>query len=131
MPTTPTKLKDYPLMLNNTSLLIPNPYKETWNAVEEVKQSAGGTDIYTNVRARKLSISVSYRVSATWLKTLADFNALSRTQSLTLKRYDPIAQAYTEHQVKMKGFNYQVERKSWDLTYSLGVYKVSFTLEEI
>lgn len=128
---TPTNLKDYPLTLNNTPLLMPNPYKETWTAVEEVKQSAGGTDIYTSVRSRKLSCSFSYKVTSGWLKTLADFNALSRTQSLTFKRYDPIAETYTEHQVKMKGFNYQLERKSWDLTSTFGLYKVSFTLEEI
>ena len=131
MPTTPTKLKDYPLVLNNINLLIPNPYKETWNAVEDTKQSAGGTDIYTNTRARKLSISVSYKVTSDWLKTLATLNNTSRTQSLTLKRYDPIQEGYTEHQVKMKNFSYQVDRKSWDITASFGLYKVSFTLEEI
>lgn len=128
---TPTRLKDYPLVLNNIELLIPNPYKESWNAVEDIKQSAGGTDIYTNTRARKLTISLSYKVTSTWLKTLAELNILSRTQSLTLRRYDPIAEDYTEHQVKMKGFNYQVNRKSWDLNTTLGVYNVSFTLEEI
>lgn len=131
MPTTPTKLKDYPLVLDNINLLIPNPYKETWNAVEDIKQSAGGTDIYTNTRARKLSISVSYKVTSDWLKTLATLNNTSRTQSLTLKRYDPIQEGYTEHQVKMKNFSYQVDRKSWDLNTTFGIYKVSFTLEEI
>ena len=131
MPTTPTKLKDYPLVLDNINLLIPNPYKETWNAVEDIKQSAGGTDIYTNTRARKLSISASYKVTSDWLKTLATLNNTSRTQSLTLKRYDPIQEGYTEHQVKMKNFSYQVDRKSWDITASFGLYKVSFTLEEI
>lgn len=131
MPTTPTKLKDYPLVLDNINLLIPNPYKETWNAVEDIKQSAGGTDIYTNTRARKLSISFSYKVTSDWLKTLATLNNKSRTQSLTLKRYDPIQEGYTEHQVKMKNFSYQVDRKSWDITASFGLYKVSFTLEEI
>lgn len=131
MPTTPTKLKDYPLVLDNINLLIPNPYKETWNAVEDIKQSAGGTDIYTNTRARKLSISVSYKVTSDWLKTLATLNNKSRTQSLPLKRYDPIQEGYTEHQVKMKNFSYQVDRKSWDITASFGLYKVSFTLEEI
>ncbi len=124
-------LKDYPLVLNNIELLIPNPYKEAWNAVEETRESAAGTDIYTTVRDRKLTISVSYKVTSTWLKTLAELNMLSRTQSLVLKRYDPILEAYSEHNVKMKSFNYQAERKAYDLAITNGIYKVSFTLEEI
>lgn len=124
-------LKDYPLMLNNTELLIPATYKENWNPIEDVRQSAAGTDIYTNVRDRKLVAVFNYKVTHTWLKTLADFNMLSRTESLTFKRYDPILDAYSEHTVKMTGFTYQLERKSWDLTTTKGVYRVSFNLEEI
>ena len=124
-------LSEYPLVLNNIELLIPNPYTETWNAIEETKQSAAGTDIYTNVRDRKLSISVTYKVTSDWLKTLADLNMTSRTSSLTLKRYDPILEAYSEHNVKMKNFKYQTVRKAYDLAITNGIYKVSFTLEEI
>ena len=124
-------LANYPLVLNNIELLIPNPYKESWNAIEDTKQSAAGTDVYTSIRVRKLSISVSYKVTSDWLKTLAELNTLSRTESLTLQRYDPILEDYSEHQVKMKNFSYQVDRKSWDLSVTNGIYKVSFTLEEI
>ena len=124
-------LKNYPLVLNNIDLLIPASYKETWNAVEDVKQSAAGTDIYTSVRARKLSISVSYKVTSSWLKTLSNLHILSRTQSLVLKRYDPILEAYSEHNVKMKSFNYQAVRKAYDLAITNGIYTVSFTLEEV
>lgn len=124
-------LKDYPLMLNNTELLIPASYKETWKPIEEVKQSAAGTDIYTNIRSRKLVVNLDYKVMSAWLKIFADFNMLSRTESLTLKRYDPILDAYSEHSVKMTDFSYQLERKSWDLEVTNGIYKVSFNLEEI
>lgn len=124
-------LKEYPLVLNNIDLLIPNPYKETWNPVEDIRQSAAGTDIYTTVRDRKLSISVSYKVTSTWLKTLAELNMLSRTESLTLKRYDPIIEGYSTHQVKMRGFTYQTVRKAYDLAVTNGIYNVAFTLEEI
>lgn len=124
-------LKDYPLMLNNTELLIPSSYKENWKAVEEVKQSAAGTDIYTSIRSRKLVASLTYKVMNGWLKTFADFNMLSRTESLTFKRYDPILDAYSEHFVKMTGFSYQLNRKSWDLEATNGIYEVSFNLEEI
>lgn len=124
-------LKDYPLVLENIELLIPNPYKEAWNAVEDTKQSAAGTDIYTSIRDRKLSISLSYKVTSTWLKKLAQLHMLSRTQSLTLKRYDPIIEGYSEHQVKMKSFSYQSVRKAYDLSITNGIYNVSFTLEEV
>lgn len=124
-------LKNYPLKLNDIDLLIPDPYKESWNAIEDVKQSAAGTDIYTSVRSRKLTISLSYKVTSAWLKTLAQLNMTSRTESLTLQRYDPIQETYSTHQVKMKNFSYQVDRKSWDLSITDGIYKVSFVLEEI
>ncbi len=124
-------LNEYPLVLNGIELLIPNPYKESWNAIEEVKQTAAGTDVYTTVRERKLSISLSYKVTSTWLKKLAQLNQLSRTQSLVLRRYDPIDEDYSEHNVKMTGFTYQVDRKSWDVAITNGLYKVSFNLEEI
>jgi hypothetical protein len=119
--------EDYPIYFNQTQILIPATWKESWNVVEAVSQSESGKDIVHKVRGRRLSVNCAFKCSDVWFRKFAQFSELD---SFTLKRYDPIVPGYQEHLVRIRNFQAQPNRKSWDLSVTNGVWAVGFVIEE-
>lgn len=118
---------NYPIYFDQTQILIPATWKESWNVVETVSQSEGGKDIVHKVRGRRLSVTCTFKCTDTWFRKFAQFSELD---SFTLKRYDPIVPGYKEHLVRIRNFQAAPLRKSWDLTSTNGIWTVGFTIEE-
>lgn len=121
-------LKDYPYKFNNEEILYPIAWSESFSTIESINQSEAGTDIINVVRYKKLSVSASFKVTNTWLKKFEDY---ADVDTFTLKRYDGSINGYDERTVRMRNFASNRVQHSEDLTSTVGIWEVSFTLEEI
>lgn len=121
-------LNDFPIQINNVPIPFPNEWTENSEVVENVARSESGTDIVVVTRFDKLSISCSLTVMSDWL---AQFQAWSQSNTLALKRYDAIDNAYDTRTVRMRNFKCQLKPKSHKIAVTTGIWIVSFTLEEI
>lgn len=122
-------LNDYPIKMNSTALpFFPTSWERTPRKIETENQSEGGTDIVQRVRRDKLRVSATFVLAdAEWVKFFEDLNDLD---DFTLEEYDPREEGYKERTVRMKDLSNAPRRKSNELTDVLGVWEVSFTLEE-
>lgn len=118
---------DYPIYFNQTKILIPATWKESWDVVETVAQSESGRDVINKSRDRKLTVNCTFNVTDTWFRTFAQF---SQMDSFELKRYEPMLLAYQTHEVRIRNFQPSVLRKSWDLDYTNGVWTIGFIIKE-
>lgn len=118
---------------NDTEILYPLSWDETYETVENTGQSEAGTDLVNVVRYGKLSVSCSFRVTNTWLATFKSFMALdSFTLSIHVgwtdaEEPEPV---YETHTVRMRDFAQSRMTKSEDLEITIGIWDISFTLEE-
>ena len=118
-------MRDYPYKFNDTVMLYPISWQETFTPVEEITEA--GTDIVAVTRYGKLSVSASYKVSDTWLRTIKAFSTMD---SFTLYRYDAVSEGYEQHTVRMRGLSISRVRYSEDIAVTNGIWEVSFNLEE-
>lgn len=120
---------DYPTIMNGTTI----PFFETkWQPVpqkiEKVNQSEGGRDIVQQIRAGKMNISISYVIAdAVWVQF---FEQLNELDSFTIRFYNPKINGYDDRIVRMTNYTPARRRKSEDLENILGVWEISFNLEE-
>ena len=123
----PVKQSDYPYKFNTTELPFMSTWNESFSEVLNTNTSEAGTDIDTVVRKGKLKVIAGCGCLSSMRTTLEGFYAMD---SFTLHRYDYVTGAYKEHNVRMK--NYSAERmyKSESVENTVGLWKVSFDLEE-
>lgn len=118
---------------NNTEILYPLSWDESYEVIENSAQSEAGTDLLSVVRYGKMSVSCSFRVSSTWLATFKSFRDLdSFTLSINVgwtEGAEPTA-VYETHTVRMRGFTQSRIPKSEDIGVSIALWDISFTLEE-
>lgn len=116
---------------NDTEILYPLSWNESYEVIENTGQSEAGTDLVNVVRYGKMSVSCSFRVTSTWLATFKSFRDLdSFTLSICVGydgNDDPI---YETHTVRMRGFAQDRMPKSEDIGVTVGIWDISFTLEE-
>lgn len=120
-------LKDYPYKFNETTILFPLTWNETFTTIEDVQTSESGKDLVTVARYNKLTVSASFKVTSTWLAT---FKSFSTEPYFDLKRYDAVQGGYKTHKVRMRGFTVNRVPHSEDIAVTMGIWEVSFTLEE-
>ena len=120
-------LKDYPYKFDDTEILFPLTWQESFNTIEDVQTSEAGYDLVAVSRYNKLSVSASFKVTQPWLKTFQEFSTVRR---FTLSRYDAVRNRYVTHTVRMRNFSVNRVPKSEDLAITRGLWEVSFTLEE-
>ena len=122
-------INDYPIYLNGTALtFFPTSWQRTPQKLQNKNQSEGGTDIVQNIRTDKMVISAEFALADyTWVQF---FEGLNLLDSFVLKEYDPRLNAYKERTVQMVDFSDSLRRKSNDISAVLGIWDVSFTLEE-
>lgn len=121
-------LADYPYCFDDIELNFPLTWQETVKTVEDVQQTEAGADIIIVTRYDKLTVNVTARVTST---NLAIFNTYSKKKSFNLYRYDVNTGLYDTRRVRMRNYVRSLKRHSEDLTITMGVWDVSFTLEEI
>ena len=113
------------LRIDGTEMPLPTAYDLSLSDVEA--DSSGETEAGTTqrdiVRSGVASISVSFQVSAGWLKKLT---AYKQKKSIQVKFFDPGSLSVKETAMFVDGYKVDLEK---DTSYQ-GLWKVSFTLKE-
>lgn len=126
----PSHISDYPPMFNNTAVPFFPEIKNTPKNVENVNQSEGGRDIVQRIRTDKLKSAVDMEVAGIeWVKFF--YGLFVGTSAVTFKQYSPLLEDYETRSVRITNFDYVKIKKSEKLTAVMGVWKVSFDIEEI
>ena len=121
-------LKDYPMTLGGYQIPFTNDWSEKSNVIEKTYQTEAGTDMAIVSRFDKLSISAAYVVYDD--ETAKMFKELSKKREMVLHRYDILAQAYEDRNVRMRNFSIKLVEGSIKSKGRHGVWNVSFNLEE-
>lgn len=116
---------EHPYLFDQTEILWPMTWDESFTEIESVQNSEAGTDIVIVTRADKLSVSASFKVSAEWLDVFRHFKAMD---SFTLSRYDGTTNDYDTRTVRIRGF--RQNRIRWSEGFDGSLWEVSFNLEE-
>lgn len=124
---TPIKHSTYPYLFDSTAISFPAQWNEKFNRIVTNKQSEAGDDIETIVRRGKLSISVQCNGLSDLKKTIQTFYD---KDSFVLSRYDDVAETYQEYNVRMTAFSANRIYRTEDIEGTVGLWKISFTLEE-
>ena len=113
------------LNFNGSDLPLPDSYDVDLSAVEaDTKgETEAGTTQRDVVRQGVVTISVSFSVSATWLKRLS---AYSKQDKLTVKYFDTSTLEISDTEMYITGFKAKLEKD----TSRKGLWSVSFTLNE-
>ena len=113
------------LKINGELLPFPNSYDLSLSSVES--DSGGETEAGTRqrdvVRQGVVDISVSFTVTAVWLKKLT---AYSKQNKLTVQYFDTASLSLKETEMYIDGFKAKLEQ---DTSYK-GLWTVDFTLKE-
>lgn len=121
-------LQDYPVIMNGTTVPFMPALKNKPNIIQKVNQSEGGRDIVQNIRKDKMSVSVSLKLADFhWVQF---FYQLYMMDSFVLKQFNPLVGGYDERTVRIDDFDYDNEKDSDKLTAVVGVWNVSFKIEE-
>lgn len=124
---TPIKHSSYPYLFDSTEISFPRSWKENFKRVVQSKQSEAGGDIETVVRRGKLTVSAQCNGTSDMVKTIESFY---NVDSFVLSRYDSVAEDYTTHTVRMTAFSADRIYKTESIETTVGLWKISFTLEE-
>lgn len=127
---TPTRLKDFPYMINNTAIPFPTSVEDSREVKENVNESETGKDILQIRRVGKRSLAYTYRLLGDWIPTFESW--ADSTTALTVKIYDSTQQnGYIEKSMRMRDFRKSLVKNSADLYGIMGIWDISFTLIEI
>lgn len=120
-------LSEYPTFFDNTQILNPTTWDETYENVKDLKTTEAGKDSIAYLRWAKLTVDATYCVTDRWVKI---FQGFSWKNQFTLKKYDVYEEDYTEVTVRMEDFKISLMPKSENIAVSNGIYEVSFKLVE-
>lgn len=123
-------LVNYPIKLNNVTLLFPTSWDERYSQVESVNVSEAGTDIVQVTRLLKLTLSLGYNVTGTLLPTFEYFRNRP-DETITVSVFDADADNYVTKTMRMRNFKKSLKRKSQELGDVNGIWSVSFDLIEM
>ena len=120
-------LKDYPVYFDSTAISFTKGWQEESVVVEEQNQSESGNDLLNVVRVDKLTINVDTTVTSDDAKVFKEF---SKKDSITVKRYDILAEDYEERIMRIRDFVAEKLEKSEHVRSGNGVWHVTFKLIE-
>lgn len=123
-----SKLKDYPVQINNTILPVAKNWDEFPEVVENVNTTEAGTDVVDVLRVDKLTVNASFDVSSNWLGI---FKAWSNSTSpLTVKIYDAVTDGYVTRYMRIRNFMPHRVENSDNTSGTIGLYNLTFDLIE-
>lgn len=122
-------LAAYPYKINNTPLPFPDSWEETPERISNSFETESGHRQKVIVRSGRMSIAASFTVSDRWLKT---FETWRDASTLTVSIYDAKTGAYKDYTMEIEdaSFSYSLVRYSQFATNTVGLWKLSFNLEE-
>lgn len=126
----PIVLKNFPPMFNDTAMPF---FPEIDNApinVEKVNKSEGGRDIVQRTRTDKLSASVKMEVAGDDWDAFF-YSLFKGTSAVVFKQYNSTLHGYETRDVRITNFKHKCKKHSEDLTSVVGVWSISFNIEEI
>ena len=114
------------LVFNGENIPLPTSYDVSLSCVEA--DSGGETEAGTTqrdiVRSGVVNVSVTFQVTALWLKKLT---AYSKLDKMTVRYFDTETLALAETEMYIDGFSGKLKK---DTSYK-GLWEVSFTLKEM
>lgn len=123
-----SKLNDYPVTINSTSIPVPIEWSETSEVVENVNTTEAGTDVTDVLRVDKLTVTASFDVSSAWLATFKGW--AKSTSALTVKIYDASQSAYVTRYMRIRNFVSTLVQHSDNTSGTIGLWNVTFDLIE-
>lgn len=112
---------------DSTEMPFTSSQQMSFDDVETKSQTEGGLTFVQTIRRGVFSMKVSTTCLSDMLKTYLTYR---NKDSFVLTIYDPITETSMQKTVRMTNFSYQLLEKSYNLSVTNGIYKVSFNLEE-
>ena len=119
--------KLYPYKFDSTDMPFMASWNEDFGRIVNSKMSEAGDDIETVVRRGKLKVSAQCNGFSSLKKTIEQFYYLD---SFVLSRYDDVEEGYVTYNVRMTSFAADRMYQSEGINDTVGLWKISFTLEE-
>ena len=125
----PIVLSQFPPLFNDTEVpFFPEIDCEPKN-IQNEHQSEGGRRIIQSIRKDRLSASVKLKVANDeWVRFFYDL--YKNEDSVTFSQYNPLIQDYDERTVSIENFKYKMVKDSQKLEAVVGVWEMSFSIEE-
>lgn len=122
-------LKQFPPMFNGTEVPFFPHIDNSPENYEKVHKSEGGKRIIQSIRKDRLSSAVKMKVADDeWVRFFYDL--YKNYDSFTFKQYSPLLRDYEERTVTIENFKYSMIDDSEDLEGVVGVWEMSFNIEE-
>lgn len=123
-----TLREQYPLIFDEMTIpFYPSMYDRSDNKVSVVNRTEDGHDDVDVVRMEKTLLDVTFLVDARWAGILKTYR---RKTSIEVQIYDTAIGDYQTKTMRIEDYSETLEENSDRNTESLGLYTVSFTLEE-
>lgn len=123
-------LSQYPPMFNDTTVSFFPEIENTPKNIEQKHQSESGKDVIQSIRTDKLSATVNLSVANDdWVRFFYGL-FIDEDNAVTFKQYSPILQGYETRTIRITNFKYKKVKKSERLPGVVGVWEMSFNIEE-
>lgn len=123
-------LKDYPYKINGTVIPYPDSWRQNPQKLANDFQTEDGRTQRIIIRDSKLTIDASFTVTSFWLKKFLQYR---ESDAVVVSAYDPVTDAYATYTcfIEDDSFSYDMIPASRYAQNTNGLYKLSFTLQEI
>ena len=121
-------LKNYPPIFDDVTIpFFPSTYDRSDEKVSVVNQTEDGHDDVEVVRREKTTLSLTYNVNSWWA---AKFQGFHKQASISVQLYDLESEQYETKTMRMEDYTESLIRHSETTAESMGLYTISFTLQE-
>lgn len=121
------RLKDYPIIFDETELFRPEKWEESKETIENTNVTEAGTDSVEIIRKGKRHISCEFACTDEWT---AIFEEFYEQDEISVKYYGRKERGYVSVNMYMDNFKVGTEIHSDYVTQSIGLYSVTFDLIE-
>lgn len=121
-------VSNFPIKFDDTIIpFYPTTYDRNDAKIEVVNQTEDGHDDVEIKRTEKTSLSVAFTVNDRWT---AIFRTYKNKPSFTVKIYNTLTKDYDSKTMRIEDYDEILIQYSEKSRESMGIYSVSFTLEE-
>ena len=121
-------LSQYPIIFDDVTIpFYPSSYDRSDDKVSVINQTEDGHDDVELIRAEKTSLSLTFNVNSHWAAILKDFRKKS---SISVQIYDLETGGYKTKTMRMEDYSESLLQYSEHTPGSMGLYTISFALEE-
>lgn len=118
----------FPIVFDETTIpFYPATYDRDDAKVSIVNQTEDGHDDVELVRAEKTTLDFTFNCNDHWAGV---FDTFRRQASIQVKIYDNGTKTYQTKTMRIEGYSKSLVQYSENSTESMGLYTISFTLEE-